>query len=56
MNLKQFFSISSPIESLTDQKEIDSKYKAIIVKIVLIIKNRPIALLSHNIQSHPTAV
>ena len=27
MNLKQFFSISSPVEPLTDQKEIDSKYK-----------------------------
>jgi len=27
MNLKQFFSVSSPVEPLTDQKEIDSKYK-----------------------------
>lgn len=27
MNLKQFFSVSSPSEPLTDQKEIDSKYK-----------------------------
>lgn len=27
MNLKQFFSVSSPVEPLADQKEIDSKYK-----------------------------
>lgn len=27
MNLKQFFSVSSPVEPLTNQKEIDSKYK-----------------------------